>query len=185
MVNDLENVAGRGGIGGTETVGMINGRTSAYIHGIVAVWFFRVRLPIYRLSGFRKSDFRRCVFKSSQIYKSYSNRVKFIWALPGETVEVDGKTEERQLSREFSVATKKTAKLRAFLSSWNSRNYSDDEFLELDLFDQIGKACQLNVVLSDTGEYANVDRVPGEAVRRGRSRCFRSAKSHRGRRCLL
>ena len=95
----------------------------------------------------------------SELYKSYSNKVKFVWALPGETIEIDGKTEERQLSREFSVATKKTSKLRTFLGSWNSKNYTDEEYLELDLFDQVGKACQLNVVLSDSGEYANVDSV--------------------------
>ena len=95
----------------------------------------------------------------SEVYKSYSNKVKFVWALPGETIEIDGKTEERQLSREFSVATKKNSKLRTFLGGWNSKNYSDDEFMELDLFDQIGKPCQLNVVLNDTGEYANVDSI--------------------------
>ena len=95
----------------------------------------------------------------SEVYKSYSNKVKFVWALPSETIEIDGKTEERQLSREFSVATKKNSKLRTFLSGWNSKNYTDDEFMELDLFDQIGKACQINVVLNDTGEYANVDSV--------------------------
>lgn len=95
----------------------------------------------------------------SELYKSYSNKVKFVWALPGETIEIDGKTEERQLSREFSVATKKNSKLRTFLGGWNSKNYSDEEFMELDLFDQIGKPCQLNVVLNDTGEYANVDSI--------------------------
>ena len=95
----------------------------------------------------------------SEVYKSYSNKVKFVWALPGETIEIDGKTEERQLSREFAVATKKNSKLRTFLCGWNSKNYSDEEFQELDLFDQIGKACQLNVVLNDTGEYANVDSI--------------------------
>ena len=95
----------------------------------------------------------------SEMYKNYSNKVKFVWALPGETIEIDGKTEERQLSREFAVATKKNSKLRTFLGGWNSKNYSDEEFMELDLFDQIGKSCQLNVVLNDTGEYANVDSV--------------------------
>lgn len=93
----------------------------------------------------------------SEVYKSYSNKVKFVWALPSETIEVDGKVEERQLSREFAVATKKTGKLRAFLGGWNGKIYTDDEFLELDLFDQLGKACLLNVVVNDTGEYANVD----------------------------
>ena len=28
--------------------------------------------------------------------------------------------------------------------------------MDVDLFDQIGKACQLQVVLNDTGEYSNV-----------------------------
>lgn len=95
----------------------------------------------------------------SEFYKSYSNKVKFVWALPTETIEIDGKTEERQLSREFSVATKNTSKLRTFLGNWNSKNYSDEEYMELDLFDQIGKTCQLNVVLNNTGEYANVESI--------------------------
>ena len=95
----------------------------------------------------------------SEMYKSYSNKVKFVWALPSETIEIDGKTEERQLSREFSIATKKNSKLRTFLGGWNGKNYSDEEYMELDLFDQIGKPCQLNVVLNDTGEYANVESI--------------------------
>lgn len=93
----------------------------------------------------------------SELYKSYSNKVKFVWALPGEVIDIDGKEEERQLSREFSVAKKKTSKLRTFLGSWNCKNYSDDEYLEFEMFDQLGKPCQLNVVLNETGEYANVD----------------------------
>ena len=95
----------------------------------------------------------------SEKYKSYSNKVKFVWALPGELIEVDGKMEERQLSREFPIATKKTSNLRTFLSSWNSKSYTDEEFMELDLFEQVGKSCQLNVVLNDTGEYANVESI--------------------------
>ena len=70
----------------------------------------------------------------SEVYKNYSNKVKFVWALPGEVVEIDGKEEERQLSREFAVAKKKTSKLRTFLGSWNCKNYTDDEYLELEMF---------------------------------------------------
>lgn len=92
-------------------------------------------------------------------FKKYSNDVKLVWELVGETVEVDGEQKPRQLSRDFSVYISKKAKLRDFLGSWNGKNYSDEEFGELDLFDQIGKACQLNVVLNDTGEYANVNSV--------------------------
>ena len=92
----------------------------------------------------------------SEKFKSYSNKVKFVWALPGETIEIDGKQEERQLSKEFTISASKKGNLRAFLESWNAKSYSDDEFGEVDLFDQIGKACQLQVVLNDTGEYSNV-----------------------------
>jgi hypothetical protein len=92
----------------------------------------------------------------SEKFKNHSNKVKFVWALPSETIEIDGKTEERQLSKEFTFSVSKKGGLRAFLESWNSKTYSDDEFAELDVFDQLGKPCQLQVVLNDTGEYSNV-----------------------------
>lgn len=92
----------------------------------------------------------------SEKFKSYSNKVKFVWALPSETIEIDGKTEERQLSKEFTFSVSKKGGLRTFLESWNSRTYSDDEFAELDVFDQLGQPCQLQVVLNDTKEYSNV-----------------------------
>ena len=92
----------------------------------------------------------------SEKFKNYAPKVKFVWALPSETVEIDGKMEERQLSKEFTFSTSKKGGLRSFLESWNSKTYSDDEFAELDVFDQLGKPCQLQVVLNDTGEYSNV-----------------------------
>ena len=92
----------------------------------------------------------------SEKFKSYSNKVKFVWALPGETIEIDGKQEERQLSKEFTISASKKGNLRGFLESWNGKSYADEEFMDVDLFDQIGKACQLQVVLNDTGEYSNV-----------------------------
>lgn len=95
----------------------------------------------------------------SEKFKNYSNKVQFVWELPYETVEVDGRQEPKQLSKEFSVATKKNSNLRTFLSSWNSKAYTDEEFQEVELLDQIGRPCQLNVVLNDTGEYSNVDTV--------------------------
>ena len=95
----------------------------------------------------------------SEKFKNFSNRVQFVWELPSETIEVEGKQEPKQLSKEFAVATKKNSNLRTFISSWNSKAYTDDEFQEVELFDQIGKACQLNVVLSESGEYSNVDSI--------------------------
>lgn len=95
----------------------------------------------------------------SEKFKNYANKVKIVWELPGETVEVDGEQKPRQLSKEFTFSVSKKGSLRAFLQSWNSKTYTDEEFGELDIFDQIGNACQLQVVLSETGEYSNVDNL--------------------------
>lgn len=95
----------------------------------------------------------------SEKFKNYRNEVQFVWELAGETVEVDGEQKPRQLSRTFSVAASKKSNLRGFLGGWNGVQYSDEQFRDLDLFGQAGRPCQLNVVLNDTGEYANVDSV--------------------------
>ena len=95
----------------------------------------------------------------SEQFKNYSNKCMIVWELPGETVEIDGEQKPRQLSKEFTISSSNKSNLRKFIESWNGKTYSDDDFLELDIFDQIGKPCQLNVVLNSTGEYANVDNI--------------------------
>ena len=95
----------------------------------------------------------------SEKFKNYQNKVKFVWELAGETVEIDGEIKPRQLSKEFTISVTQKGKLRPFLSSWNGKQYGDEEFGEIDLFEQIGKACQLQVVLNETGEYANVENL--------------------------
>lgn len=98
-----------------------------------------------------------CEFKDKS--SSYKNQVQFVWELVGETVEVDGEQKPRQLARTFSMSASKKGNLRGFISGWNGVQYSDEQFNELDMFGQAGKACQLNVVLNDAGEYANVESV--------------------------
>ena len=95
----------------------------------------------------------------SEKFKSYSYKGMYVWELPGETIELDGEQKPRQLSKEFTISGSSKGNLRKFIESWNGKTYSDEEFMELDLFDQVGKSCQLNVVLNETKEYANVDNI--------------------------
>ena len=97
----------------------------------------------------------------SENFKKYSNDVRFIWEIPGETVMVDGEEKPRQLYRTFTISAGKKSNLRKFLSSWNGKAYTDGEFGELELFDQLGKGCQLQVVLSEDGQYNNIDNLMG------------------------
>lgn len=92
----------------------------------------------------------------SEMFKTTANKGLFLWELPSETVEIDGEQKPRQLSKEFTISGSKKGNLRGFIESWNGRSYSDEEFGELDLFDQVGKPNQLQVVLSESGEYSNV-----------------------------
>lgn len=92
----------------------------------------------------------------SEKFKSYSNKVKIVWAIPSETIEIDGKTEERQLSKEFTFSLSKKGSLRTFLESWAGKSFTDEEFAEMDIFSILGKPCQLQVVLNETKEYSNV-----------------------------
>ena len=95
----------------------------------------------------------------SEMFKSYSNKGMYVWELPGETVEIDGEQKPRQLSKEFTISGSSKSNLRKFIESWNGKSYGDDEFMDFDLFDQVGKPCQLNVVLNESKEYANVDNL--------------------------
>ena len=95
----------------------------------------------------------------SEKFKNYSNTGMYVWELPSDTIDIDGEVKPRQLSKEFAISGSSKSNLRKFIESWNSKSYSDEEFMEFDLFEQIGKPCQLNVVLNETKEYANVDNL--------------------------
>lgn len=98
-----------------------------------------------------------CEYKDKA--KSYNNQVQLVFELIGETVEIDGKQEARTLSRTFNIARSKNAGLRKFVQSWMARQFSDEEFGELDIDDFVGQPAQLSVILNDTGEYANIDSI--------------------------
>ena len=95
----------------------------------------------------------------SEKYKNYSPKLMITFDIPAVTIEVDGKQEPRQLSREFTISGKSNSNLRAFISSWNGVQYSDEAFGEFDPLTQVGKPAMINVLLNETGEYANIDTI--------------------------
>lgn len=95
----------------------------------------------------------------SEKFKNYATKGMYIWEIPSETIEVDGEVKPRQLSREYTLSSSKKGNLRSTIESWNGRTYSDEEFSEFELCDQVGKPCQLQVVLNETKEYANVSNL--------------------------
>lgn len=91
--------------------------------------------------------------------KEYNNQVVLGFEICGQTVEIDGKSEPRILSKTFNISKSKKSSIRKFFSAWCAKEFSDDEFMDMDTNDYVGKAAMLTVVLNDTGEYSNIDNI--------------------------
>lgn len=89
----------------------------------------------------------------------YVDKIRFTFELPTEQVEVDGEMKPRQLSRDFPVSDSSKSNLRKFLTSWRGKSFTDKEFRDFDTDEMLGRGAMLQVVLNDTGEYANIDGV--------------------------
>ncbi|MCD7929051.1 MAG: hypothetical protein LUF86_02705 [Clostridiales bacterium] len=89
----------------------------------------------------------------------YSNQIMFTFEIPAKTIEVDGEIKPRQLSRTFAVSASKKGNLRKFLGSWTGTAFTDDAFAAFDTDTLLGSAAMIQVVLNDTGEYANIDGI--------------------------
>ena len=98
-----------------------------------------------------------CEFKDKG--KSYNNQVMLGFEICGITIEVDGKQEPRTLGRTFNIAKSKNAGLRKFIGAWEAKELSDDEFLDTDTNDYVGRPAFLTVVLNETGEYSNIENI--------------------------
>lgn len=91
--------------------------------------------------------------------KRYNNQVQLVFELAGETIEVDGARVARTLSRTFNFTRGKNGGLRKFVQSWLGKQFSDETFGEFDTNDLVGMPAQLSVILSESGEYANIDTI--------------------------
>lgn len=91
--------------------------------------------------------------------KNYYKQVRLGFEICGHTVEVDGKQEPRVLSKTFNATKGKKSGLRKFLGAWEAKELSDDEYLDSDTNDYIGRPAFLTIVLNETGEYSNIDGI--------------------------
>lgn len=91
--------------------------------------------------------------------KNYYNQVMLGFEICGQTVEIDGKQEPRVLGKTFNAVKGKKSGLRKFIGAWEAKELSDDEYLDKDTNDYVGKAALLTVVLNETGEYSNIDGI--------------------------
>lgn len=98
-----------------------------------------------------------CEFEGKS--KGYYNQVMLGFEICGQTVEIDGKQEPRVLSKTFNATKGKKSGLRKFLGAWEAKEMTDDEYLDSDTNDYVGRPAFLTIVLNETGEYSNIDGI--------------------------
>ena len=77
----------------------------------------------------------------------------------GVTIEIDGKQEPRVLGKTFNISKSKKASIRKFIGAWEAKGLSDDEFLDVDTNDYVGRPGLVTIVVNETGEYSNIESI--------------------------
>lgn len=95
----------------------------------------------------------------SEKYKHTSRKVAFSFDITDETIEIDGERRPRQLTKRCTFSTSKKGILNKLLNAWLNASYSEQELGELDLFDLVGRGCQIRVTVSEDGAHNNIEDV--------------------------
>jgi len=86
-------------------------------------------------------------------------KVLIAWEVPDEMVEFDGERRPALIMQRYTASLSDKATLRKHLEAWRGRRFTEDELKGFDLKNVLGKACQLQVLHSENGAYANVAAI--------------------------
>jgi hypothetical protein len=86
-------------------------------------------------------------------------KVLIAWEVPDEMVEYDGETRPALIMQRYTASLSDKANLRQHLEAWRGRRFTDDELRGFDLKNVLGKPCQIQVLHSEDGAYANIAAI--------------------------
>ena len=96
--------------------------------------------------------------QESQLYANRQHKVMFTWEIPDDTVMVDGEEKPKLISKEYTLSLNEKATLRGHLEAWRGKQFTDEELKGFDLYNVLGKACQIQVLRNERG-YANISAI--------------------------
>lgn len=73
-------------------------------------------------------------------------RVRLVWELPTERVEMDGEDKPRWLSKPYTASLHEKATLRKDLDAWRGKPFTQEELSGFDLHNVLNAPCILSVV---------------------------------------
>ena len=95
----------------------------------------------------------------SEVYKKVENKLLLAFDIPDVTIEIDGQRKPRQLSQRYTYTTAAKSNLYKLLCSWLNKKFTEDELRDLELFDLLGRGCQVQVTLSEDGKHNRIENV--------------------------
>ena len=80
--------------------------------------------------------------------KRFVNKVRITWELPTElkVFNADKGEQPQAISREFTLSMHEKSTLRAFLTSWRGKGFSEEEAIAFDVSKLVGVPCMLSIV---------------------------------------
>lgn len=90
---------------------------------------------------------------------NYKEQLLVVVEFPSEKIEIDGEMKPRQLSRAMSRTTSDRGTFKQMISAWFAKNFTEDELIEFDTDEMLGRPCMVTVKLSENGQYANIDNI--------------------------
>lgn len=92
-----------------------------------------------------------------------SFKVMFMWEVPSERIQIDGKDIPMIIQKEYTLSLSKKANLRRDLESWRGKQFTEDELKGFEVSKVIGQPCLLSIMHKDkangTGKYAAITAV--------------------------
>ncbi|MCL1855095.1 MAG: hypothetical protein FWF86_05120 [Clostridia bacterium] len=90
-----------------------------------------------------------------------TQQVKILWNIIGETVEINGETLPRQVSKDFTMSLDERSTLRKMLQSWRGAAFTAEELQGFDLKKLLGAGCQLQLIhkTNERGTFAVVENI--------------------------
>jgi len=95
----------------------------------------------------------------SQMYPTPKHKVLLAWELPEVRHDYGGEDVPALLFKRYTLSLHENAELCKHLESWRGRAFSDEEKQGFDIAKLLGVPCQIQVVHSDNGKYANIKSI--------------------------
>lgn len=101
------------------------------------------------------------------IYGVQFNKIVSIsWELLDDDVKMDD-GRPFSIHKNYTASLHEKANLRKDLEAWRNKEFDDKELKEFDLKNIIGTYCQIQVVHSENGKYANVQTIMAKKFKQG------------------